>query len=178
MPWTKIAWCWNVCWVSTYTVYCIPFCLTLQRAYFGRDCFRMDTWLKHSRSCDVDSVEDYICLSVFVKSFYFTLLFYMGAGWGYCMKRGWWLYIFMFLYHKIIWIISTLRSKHVYFDKTIQTYWALWSCKNKKKKFCNTKTLNLSEHRSVSVCAPLPPLPHFLPYCSCLLHLLLPSINL
>lgn len=111
--------------------------------------------MNHSPSCDVDSVELY-AFQFLLKAFIFLSFFYMGAGWGYCMKWGWWLYIFMFLYHKIIWIISTLRSKHVYFDKTIQTYWALWSCKN-KKNFCNTKTLNLSEHRSVSVCAPLPP---------------------
>lgn len=85
------------------------------------------------------------------------------------------MYIFMFLYHKIIWIISTLRSKHVYFDKTVQTYTS--SPELQKQNFCNTNTLNLSEHRSVSVCAPLPP-PPLLPFCSCLLHLLLPSINL
>lgn len=54
--------------------------------------------------------------------------------------------------------------------KTTQTYLALWAVKT---NFCNTKTLNRSEHRTVSVYAPSPPLP----FCSCLLHLL-PSINL
>lgn len=76
-------------------------------------------------------------------NFYFVFLFPLflhGAGWGYCMKRGRRLYIFMFLYHrKIIWILSTLRSKHVYFDKNdSRPIGAPWSCQNnriKKKDF-------------------------------------------
>lgn len=72
-------------------------------------------------------------------NFYFVFLFPLflhGAGWGYCMKRGRRLYIFMFLYHrKIIWILSTLRSKHVYFDKNdSRPIGAPWSCQNNRIK--------------------------------------------
>lgn len=75
---------------------------------------------------------------------------------GVLYEGGWWLYIFMFLYHKIIWSISTYVQNMYILIKQHRPIKLSWAVKQKKKNFCNTKTLNLYEHRSVSVCAPLP----------------------
>lgn len=53
--------------------------------------------------------------------------------------------------------VYPLRSKHVYFDKQYRPIELPGAVKT-QKKICNTKTLNLSEHRSVSVCARSPAL--------------------
>lgn len=92
----------------------------------------------------------------FVKSFYFSLFFFFIWGVGVLYEGGWWLYIFMFLYHKIIWSISTYVQNMYILIKQHRPIKLSWAVKQKKKNFCNTKTLNLYEHRSVSVCAPLP----------------------
>lgn len=57
MPWTKITWHWCMFWFSAYTVL-YPFLFDFTKSLFGRVCFRTDTYLNHSPSCDVDSVED------------------------------------------------------------------------------------------------------------------------
>lgn len=73
-------------WFSAYTVL-YPFLFDFTKSLFGRVCFRTDTYLNHSPSCDVDSVEDDMPFFL-LKAFIFPLLFLYGGGVGLLYEAG------------------------------------------------------------------------------------------
>lgn len=131
------------------------------------------------------------------KAFNFLFL-YAGAGLGFVVRSGgrvgtMVVHIHVFvpqnpfglyqLYVQNMYIL--IRHYRSYDARRRRWEGGKWKKKNEKRQksfFWNTKTLNLSEHSRVSVCAPLlhPPLPHppTPPFAILFLHLLLPSINL